>query len=161
MPLTVQKKIMVVKGVVTVLQNNTVLYQTNTQQNIQPKITFNLPKDETAIQYQDTDGIAQIRPEDIPSLVITVKDKNGNILDTVANITSTRGLLAPGTVQEKSVIQNNSSKKQILFNQANDFIVKDGRLDIALYPTFKAGNDIITINIPGIAPINIPVVVAP
>jgi len=92
---TIQQNITVVKGIVTVLQNNKVLYQTNIKQITQPKITFNLPKDETDIQYQDADSIAQIIPENIPSLVITVKDKNGNILNTVANITSKQGLLQP------------------------------------------------------------------
>jgi len=32
-------------------------------------------------------------------------------------------------------------------------------LDITLYPSFKAGNDTLTINIPGSDPINIPIVV--
>jgi hypothetical protein len=37
----------------------------------------------------------QIKPENIPNLVITVKDKNGKALDTAANITSKQGLLIP------------------------------------------------------------------
>ncbi|MEI8009086.1 MAG: hypothetical protein WCI00_07050 [bacterium] len=71
------------------------LYQTNITQTREPKINFTLPKDETAIQYPDADGIPQIKPENIPSLVITVKDKSGNELDTVANITSKQGILIP------------------------------------------------------------------
>jgi hypothetical protein len=34
-------------------------------------------------------------------------------------------------------------------------------LDITLYPSFKAGNDIVTINIPGIDPIIIPIIINP
>lgn len=86
---------MLSKGIITVSNNNIVLYQTNNKQNIQPKITFNLPKNESDIQYQDADGIPQIKPENIPSLVITVKDKNGKVLDTIANITSKQGMLIP------------------------------------------------------------------
>lgn len=50
----VQKKLIVAKGVVQVVENNRVLYTTQNRPAIQPKINFNLPKDETDIQYQDT-----------------------------------------------------------------------------------------------------------
>ncbi|MEI6774304.1 MAG: hypothetical protein WCL18_05990 [bacterium] len=62
---------------------------------MQPKINFTLPKDESDIQYQDIDGIPQIRTENVPSLVITVKDKDGKPLDTVANVVSKQGILLP------------------------------------------------------------------
>ena len=157
----VQQIVSVVKGVITVLQNNIVLYQTNITQAREPKINFTLPKDETAIQYSDTDGIPQIKPENIPSLVITVKDKNGNALDTVANITSKQGILIPWSIKEKSITNNNITKKQAYFTQTNNFVITSGQLNITLYPSFKAGNDTITINIPGIDPITIPVTVNP
>jgi len=86
---------MVVKGRVTVLQNNIVLYQSNTTQTLQPNINFTLPRDESDIQYIDSGGVPQIKPENIPSIHITVKDRNGNILNTVANIVSKQGLLIP------------------------------------------------------------------
>lgn len=155
----IQKKITVAKGTISVLQNNIVLYQTNTIQKLQPKINFKLPKDISAIQYVDTDGIPQIKPENIASLTITVKDKNGKPLDTVANIVNKQWLLLPGTIQEKPIQKNNSTKKQFTFIPANNFIITNGKLDITLYPNFKAGNDTITINIPGIDPIIIPVTV--
>jgi hypothetical protein len=92
---TIQKKISIVKGIVTVLKSNVVLYQSNSKENTQAKIAFTLPKDETDIQYQDDDAIPQIKPENIPSLVISVKDKNGRLLDTVANIVSKEGIIIP------------------------------------------------------------------
>lgn len=156
----VQKKVMVVKGKITVLQNGTILYQNTTQTNAS-KITFDLPKNETDIKYQDSDGFLQLKPENIPSLKITVKDEKGNPLDTIANITSKEGLLIPWTVKEKYVIRKNSTKKQTIFSKTNDFIITSGIINIALYPSFKAGNDTITINIPGIDPINIPLTVNP
>ncbi len=85
---TVQKKLIVAKGIVTVLKNNVVLYQTDNKQITQPKISFDLPKDESGIQYIDQNGVAQIKPENIPSLMITIKDKNGNTLESVANVVS-------------------------------------------------------------------------
>ena len=154
-------KINVIKGKVKVVQNNTVLYETNNKPNIQPKITFTLPKNDSDIQYQDLDGIQQLKPENIPSLVITVQDNSGKPLDTVANITSNQGLLLPWTTKQKTITKNNSSKTQKTFVQSNNFVTTNGILDIALYPSFKAGNDTITINIPGIEPITIPVTVNP
>ena len=55
----------------------------------------------------------------------------------------------------------NGTKKQFVFNQTNDVVITSGRMDITLYPSFKAGNDTLTIYIPGINPINIPVTVDP
>ncbi|MCX6825442.1 MAG: VCBS repeat-containing protein [candidate division SR1 bacterium] len=160
-PNVVQKKIIVAKGIVNVLNKNVVIYTSNTPKNTPQQLTFNLPKDETDIQYQDENGISEIKPENIPSLVITIKDKNGNRLDTVANITSKEGFLSPGTTKDKTITKNGITKKQTLFSPGNDFIIKDGQLNISLYPNFKAGNDAITINIPGIDPIIIPIVVNP
>ncbi len=153
-----QKAITVAKGIITVLQNNIVVYQNNIIQKISPKITYNLPKEESDIQYTDSGNLLQIKPENIPSLVITVKDKNGKALETAANITSKQGLLIPWIIKEKMI---NTTQKQISFSQANDFVITSWKLSITLYPSFKAGNDTITINIPGIDPIVIPVLVNP
>lgn len=87
-PQVITKKIIVAKGIITVLKDNIVLYQTENAQSIQPKITFDLPKDESGIQYVDTNGIVQINPNTIPKISIKVEDKNGNKLETVANIIS-------------------------------------------------------------------------
>jgi hypothetical protein len=87
-PQIVQKEITVVKGIVTVIHKDVILYQTNTKQSIQPKITFTLPKNESDIQYLDTEGTPQITPENIPSISITIKDKNGKNINSVANITT-------------------------------------------------------------------------
>ena len=69
--------------------------------------------------------------------------------------------MQPGIVRENTFIKNNSAKTQTAFIKSNNFIIQDGELNIALYPSFKAGTDTITINIPGIDPINIPVIVNP
>jgi len=91
------KTVTVVKGVVTVTQNNIVLFQTDVTQNIQPKIDFTLPRDESDIQYQDSGGMTQINPTDIPSLVVKIKTKGNNPkpLNNIVNIVSKQGLLMP------------------------------------------------------------------
>ncbi len=130
----VQKKIIVAKWIVTIDK---------------PKITFDLPKDESEIHYQESNGNTHINTKNLPSFTITVKDKNGNTLDTVANITASKWLLLPWKV---------TSTK---FSPTSDFIIRDGKINITLYPNFKAGNDTVTIKIPGIDPIIIPVNVNP
>jgi len=159
---TVQKIIEVAKGKVTVMQNNIVLYQTNTPQSRPPKITFNLPKDEASIQYMDSDGTAQIIPANIPSITIDIKDLNNaaTSLTTVASITSTQWLLKIWTIEPNIIQTATGTKTQFVFRSSNNFIISWTK-SITLYPSFKAGNDTITINIPGMDPIIIPVTVNP
>ena len=90
----VQKNITVAKGIVTIYNNDEKLFETDNKQ-IDEKLTFDLPKDESGIQYQDSNEILQINPDNIPHLRITIKDSNDNLLDSVANITSEQGLLTP------------------------------------------------------------------
>jgi len=90
----VQKNIIVAKGIITIFKDGKELYQTDKEQAIEP-LTFDLPKDESDIQYQDANEILQINPDNIPHLRITIKDKNDNLLDSVASITSEQGLLTP------------------------------------------------------------------
>jgi hypothetical protein len=49
---------------------------------------FHLPKEESSIIHIDENNITQISPENLPSIQIHVKNKDGHILDTVANIVS-------------------------------------------------------------------------
>lgn len=156
-----QKNIKVAKGIVTIQQNNIILHRTNLKQTNIPNITFTLPKEETSIQYADENGIKQIVPENIPSINIIIKTQDNKNLETVANITSKQGLLMPWKIKERTITKNGITKTQFSFANASNFIVETGRLDITLYPNFKAGSDIITINIPGIDPIIIPVTVIP
>ena len=73
---------------ITVKQSDKLLYETN-KQIIHPNITYTLPKNESDVQYQDSNGIGQIKAENIPSIIITVKSKDdGHLLNTIANITS-------------------------------------------------------------------------
>jgi hypothetical protein len=150
---TAQTSIRIAKAIVTIKQGNTIMFQTNGRTTNQQQIVFNLPNNESDIQFTDSGGIAQIHPEAIPSIQISVQDPHGNTIDTVANITSSKGILLPGTTQKNENIFS--------FKKGNDFIVQDGKLDIALYPSFKAGDDTIIIHMPGLDPIIIPVKVNP
>jgi len=159
----IQKNIIVAKGIVTVNQNTTRLYKTTTDKENEVttggKIIFTLPKDEAQIQYKDENDIPQIVEENIPKISIRVEDPNGHTLDTIAKITTTKGLLMIGNIEENSITKGNTNLMQTTFSKANDFLIEDGRVDISLYPTFKAGDDTLTIQIPGLDPINIPITV--
>jgi hypothetical protein len=50
-----QKKIRVAKGIITISNDGNIFYKTNTQQNTLTKFTVTLPKDESDIQYEDSD----------------------------------------------------------------------------------------------------------
>lgn len=158
-----QKNIIVAKGIVTVNQNTTRLYKTTTDKENEvttgEKIIFTLPKDEAQIQYKDENDIPQIVEENIPKISIRVEDPNGHTLDTIAKITTTKGLLTIGNIEENSITKGNTNLVQTTFSKANDFLIEDGRVDISLYPSFKAGDDTLTIQIPGLDPINIPITV--
>jgi len=56
-------------------------------------------------------------------------------------------------------MQDGRARTQVSFHKATNFIIKDGVLDITLAPSYKAGEDKITIHIPGIEPIILPVIV--
>lgn len=116
---TAQTSIRIAKAIVTIKQNNTILYQTNGRTDNKQNIYFNLPNNESDIQFTDNDGIAQIHPETIPSIQISVQDPNGNTIDTVANITSSKGILLPGNTQKNGNIFS--------FRKISDIIIQDGK----------------------------------
>jgi hypothetical protein len=80
------------------MQGETKLYQTNASRSTRPQLSIQLPNNQEDIQYIDEHDIAQINPEAIATLQITLKDNKGNPLESVANITSTHGILHPGTI---------------------------------------------------------------
>lgn len=121
--MTAQKKINVIKGVITVTQNGVVLYQSTAPNAAPSTITYNLPKYETDVQYKDADGYLQINPQNIPSLVLTVKDLSGKPMDTVANIVSKQGMLIPGTVKIKSITKGGATKTITTFRKNSDFVI--------------------------------------
>jgi hypothetical protein len=84
---------------------------------------------------------------------LILQDKNGNKLDSVLNITSKNGILTPGTIQPSTLDISGVNKTQYVFHAQNDFLIKDGRLDITLYPTTKAGSEELDISVPGLQPI--------
>ncbi len=158
-----QKNIIVAKGIIKIQQNATTLFKTKTNEEAETlqsgSITFMLPKDEKNIQYIDEHELPQIVAENIPSILITVQDPNENNLETIANITTKNWTLIPGSIIEKNISKENETFEQTIFSKTNDFIIQDGELSVTLYPSFKAGNDILTIYIPGIDPIKIPITV--
>ncbi|MEI7557828.1 MAG: hypothetical protein WCJ45_03165 [bacterium] len=100
-----------------------VLYQSSNAAATPSKVTYNLPKYETDVQYKDADGYLQVNPQNIPSLVITVKDKSGKPLDTVVNIVSKQGIVLPGTVTQKTMARGATTKTITTFRKGSDFIV--------------------------------------
>ena len=63
---------------------------------------------------------------------------------------SKNGLFTPGTINAKGD-----------FAQSNQFISEKGKVKITLKTTYQAGDDVITLQIPGASDIHIPVTVIP
>ena len=153
----IKKNIITAKGIITVSENTNIMYKTNTVQNTGQKIEFDLPQQESNIQYIDEHNLAQINKDALPKIQIQIQDKYGNKLTTIANIRSKNNLLNPGILVEKTT----KNISQTLFRNVNEFMIKDGKLEVYLYPNFKAGDDILTINIPGIDPIILAMTINP
>jgi hypothetical protein len=75
-------------------------------------------------------------------------------LDAIAHITSTYGLVSPGTIATNEVSQ------QSTFQAQENVAISNGTHDVYFYPNFKAGTDNIHIEIPGIPTITIPIHIA-
>ncbi|MFA5747781.1 MAG: hypothetical protein WC872_01575, partial [Candidatus Absconditabacterales bacterium] len=145
------KKIIIAKGFLKINDGNQVIYN-NGQTN---KIEINLPPTEKDIESTDSNGIKQINIRKIKKITLTLQDINGNKLDSVANIATQNNLLTIGNIKTLDIISGTNTFKQNVFIPNSNYIISDGKLDIYLYPNFKAGEDNILINIPGFDPITI------
>ncbi|MCK9466717.1 MAG: FG-GAP-like repeat-containing protein [Candidatus Absconditabacterales bacterium] len=152
----VSKDITVKKGKIKVYKGNNVL--TNLVINLASTNEYS---------YTDSFDLTQINLNTVPSIKIKLQDLEGqNInVENIVNISSKNGLIKPGEIETRKVTktQNNNTFEvsQKRFSQNNNFTIKNGELEVYLMPSFKAGNDVISISVSGIKTVNIPVTVNP
>lgn len=85
----------------------------------------------------------------MPQLTLSLKDVDGELLDTYIRIQSSNGLLQPSVTDTTVAITNtNTQVNQTILKPQSSFFVNDGILNVYLEPTYRAGNDTITINVP-------------
>jgi len=134
--------------------------------NLINDININLPSS-NEYSYKDSFDLTQVNLNTIPKIKIKLKDSSWNNIniESLINVVSKNSLLIPGEIEERYVtkVQNNMSFDvlQRRFSQKNNHIIKSGELIVYFMPSFKAGEDIISISMPGIETINIPVNVNP
>lgn len=146
-----------IEGIITIKENDTTIYQTKSTQSRPRSMTITLPSNESDIQYLDHSDTVQINPTALHKLRIVVQDKQGATINTLASIKTTQGLIIPWSITRQEIQKWWTTLVQTGFKKAENFIIDNGSGEIALYPTFQAGKDIITIQIPGQDPINIPI----
>jgi hypothetical protein len=120
-----------------------------------------LPAAQTDLVKKDANNIAQVQEAAIPKISIALKDKNNNALDNVLTVTSKNNLLTPGYIQERAIELSGQNKVQRVFQPQSNVMVSDGKADIRLYPTLKAGKEELVLQMPGLDPITIIVNVYP
>jgi len=141
--INISEKLLIVKWILTINQWNQIIYKSN---QTPTTISYTLPSDQSEIISSGQ----KVNETRISKISLTLQDNNWNKLDSVANITTQKGLLIPWSITNKK------------FSRNWNFIIKDWKLEnIYLYPNFQAGNDILIINIPWFDPINIPLNIIP
>lgn len=148
-----QQNIIIAKAKIRISANNQEIGGSSNKQNA--IIKYNLPDNETTLIKTDAKGIPQIQKETLPKISIELKDKNGNKLDSIIRITSKQWLVTPGMIQTDTV------SKQSKFQAQENAVITNGAFEIYLYPNFKVGTDEVSIDVPGIPTITIPVQINP
>lgn len=146
------KDVLVKEPVVQIVNNNAPV----------STINYTLPTTIDGIKYTDTNGVEQINLNNMPKLTLSLKDVDGNNLSTYIRIQSSNSLLQPSiTDTTVAITTTNTQVDQTILKPQSSFFVSGGVLNVYLEPTYRAWNDTITVNVPWLAPITIPVIVNP
>jgi len=151
--ITGEQKIIVAKGILNVSYANQIVFSTNIAQS--RTIDYNLPATANDLVSTGTNNVVQVQTAAIPKISLTLQDRNGNKLDSVANVSSRYGLLMPGKIQVNELDISGNIIPQTTFQAQGNIMITDGVADIRLYPSLKAGKEEIIINVPGLDPIRI------
>lgn len=157
--ITGEKRIIIAKGILNVNYAGQVVFSTNIAQA--RTIGYHLPATASDLVKKDSNNIAQVQTAAIPKLTLVLQDKNGNKLDTVANVSSRYWLLMPGKLWSNTLNISGHTYNQTTFQAQGNIIITGGNADIRLYPSLKAGAEEIIINIPWLDPIRIAINVYP
>ena len=124
-------------------------------------IDYTLPASFDGVKTTTTDGVEQIDLDVIPSITLSLTDVDGVDLSSYIQITSSNNLLQPSTSETRSVSVDGNQITQTILKPASSFFVEDGNITIYLEPTYQAGEDTLTVTVPGLDPVQIPVTVNP
>lgn len=134
--------------------------------NTLSSINYTLPEKTSDIITTNAQWGIRYNTNGLMTMKVKVLEKWNNIsLDTPLRVSSLKGGVKVGmirnTFQDKIVNKKNIKVDTQVFSEQSDFYSTSQGLDIVLYPTFQAGNDIIRIEVPGLDSLDIPVTIAP
>ncbi len=126
-------------------------------------IKFSLPWDANYYHFNDTLWVKQIDQNKLPqiNLEILTTDWKSIPITTFANIKTQNNLAKVWSIQARNrTIQtwwNTFDVQQMWFYAQNNIEIQSWKVTIFMYPNFKAWNDVLTIDIPWIKIIQIPI----
>lgn len=156
---TGRQSIILAKGVLNISYAGQIISSSAIKKN--KSIGYHLPATATGIVFTDADNITQIQANAIPKISLRLQDKNGNMLDSVANITSKNWLITPGKIRQQDIDVGGGKKTQTIFQAQSDILIQGGIADIRLYPSMQAGTEELLVQMPGIDPIPIVIHIYP
>ena len=128
-------------------------------------LEYSLPGVVTELAYTDIHNLYQVDKNNIPNLTLSFLTEDLVPLDAWLTVKSKNWNFEIWEIQTKvRPVQFNWERIDVLQNsfvKKKSFHLRNGQIDIYLYPNFVAGEDIITIEIPWLDLINIPVVIHP
>lgn len=139
-----------------------------TQNNISTwEIKISLPDSIDHYYFVDQFWIKQINKNNLPKIILEINDISWNKINisTVVNVKSQNNTVRIGEIWYRTrTIQtwwNIIDVQQLWFYWQNNLQIQSWKLEIYLYPNFKAWEDIISLEIPWIESINIPISIKP
>lgn len=124
-------------------------------------ITIDLPSKPNTLTKSLWSGLTTLVPDQVPMIRLSLADVAGKWVLWEVKISSVNGLISPGMIGSQMLSgANNSILTQRVWSDQDSFVITGAGQQIYLYPSYRAGKDIIQVSI-GDRVWSIPVVVRP
>lgn len=124
-------------------------------------ITIDLPSKPNTLTKWIWSGLTTLVPDQVPMIRLSLADVVGKWVLGEIKISSVNGLVSPGMIGSQIVTgANNIKLTQRVWSDQDSFVITGAGQQIYLYPSYRAGKDIIQVSI-GDRVWSIPVVVRP
>lgn len=125
-------------------------------------IEYTLPDDFSHLYSQDQNWLNQLNESSILKYRLELRGEDGQPLNSPVTL-STNGMMLPWIVgnSKKYLYSGNVAIIQKEFFQKNEYIITWWNIEFYLHPTLKAGTDTLSVSIPWLSDIRIPVRVYP
>ncbi|MFZ2718776.1 MAG: VCBS repeat-containing protein, partial [Candidatus Absconditicoccaceae bacterium] len=161
--ISASKNLNIIKGIPKAKYGSNIVYQVLGNNTLSGIVKFALPEITSYYHFNDNLGIKQIDQNKLPKIELEIFTQDGNNIPitTFANIKTKNNLVKVGNIQSRNrTIKtggNTFDVQQMGFYAQNNIQIQSGKVTIFMYPNFKAGDDTLIIDIPGIKTIQIPI----